>query len=455
MSYVFNPFTGTFDLVNDSGATGANTELSNLTSPTAVNQDLIFNKSANTFIKSKGLTVSDPTGATSDALTIQSGKADNNSQKTGIVTVTSGEADDASGNLVLTTGGASNTSGDVKIETGEIFGLSGLSGSILLSTGKSGYASGGTSGNIVLNTFSPTDPANRGKIQFKNSASDVGYVWTATDIAGSGEWKPAASGGANTALSNLSTTAINADLLFDKTTSALIIGKSLTIADPIGATSPTLTVKSGNASTNNQISGKMTVASGNADSTSGGLDLVTGTSGTVSGDINIKTGDNYNSLTYSGNVLISTGDVGSNPNSTSGNIVLYTSSTPTNPSKRGKIKFQNGSEGTAGYVWTSTDSVGSGAWQAVSAPSNTWNKQKFTLSGTDITNQYIDLAQVAKASSVQFVVFGLVQGEGDDYTVNLTGGAGGKTRLTFAGPLATGGATPLVAGNVLYIQYQY
>ena len=83
-------------------------------------------------------------------------------------------------------------------------------------------------------------------------------------------------------------------------------------------------------------------------------------------------------------------------------------------------------------------------------------KESFTLAGGDITNQYIDLAQVAKASSIRlFVVGGPEQEEGVDYTVSLTGGAGGNTRLSFAGGLATGGASELVATDVVKVAYEY
>jgi hypothetical protein len=82
-------------------------------------------------------------------------------------------------------------------------------------------------------------------------------------------------------------------------------------------------------------------------------------------------------------------------------------------------------------------------------------KESFTLNGTDITNQYIDLAQIAADSSVKVSVSGVVQSETDDFTLNYTGGAGGKTRLTFAGDLATGGAAELIAGDIVKVVYEY
>lgn len=86
-------------------------------------------------------------------------------------------------------------------------------------------------------------------------------------------------------------------------------------------------------------------------------------------------------------------------------------------------------------------------------PNITAVKESLTLNGTDITNQYKDLANVARASTIMLVVNGVVQVEATDYTVNLTGGVGGKTRITFAGDLATAGAAALVSGDIMHFQY--
>lgn len=81
-------------------------------------------------------------------------------------------------------------------------------------------------------------------------------------------------------------------------------------------------------------------------------------------------------------------------------------------------------------------------------------KQMFTLTSTDITNQYIDLTGVAGDMSVDVVIDGGgIQSETADYTVNYTGGTGGKTRLTFAGGLATAGVSALAAGDVFRAKY--
>jgi len=80
-----------------------------------------------------------------------------------------------------------------------------------------------------------------------------------------------------------------------------------------------------------------------------------------------------------------------------------------------------------------------------------------TLSGGDITNQYVDLAETchSAASITLSPVGGPDQEQAVDYTVSLAGGAGGVTRITFAGDLATGGDAALVATDKLIIKYEY
>ena len=72
-----------------------------------------------------------------------------------------------------------------------------------------------------------------------------------------------------------------------------------------------------------------------------------------------------------------------------------------------------------------------------------------TLVSGDTTNGYIDLAVTAtKVLAVDVKGFP-TQWLTDDYTVNLTGGAGGVTRITFAGDMLT-----LVAGDKVKVLYK-
>lgn len=88
-------------------------------------------------------------------------------------------------------------------------------------------------------------------------------------------------------------------------------------------------------------------------------------------------------------------------------------------------------------------------------------EEQFTLSSTDITNQYVDLSHAIYGASASansagvYVVGGVMQQKTVDYTVSLTGGSGGVTRISFAGDLATGGNAALVSGDILVVKYQY
>lgn len=86
-------------------------------------------------------------------------------------------------------------------------------------------------------------------------------------------------------------------------------------------------------------------------------------------------------------------------------------------------------------------------------------EQIITLSATDIANKYVDLAHTAHSSSSISLcpVGGIPQERGADFTVSLTGGAGGVTRLSFVGgDLEPGvGAAALVQNDKLIIRYTY
>lgn len=85
-------------------------------------------------------------------------------------------------------------------------------------------------------------------------------------------------------------------------------------------------------------------------------------------------------------------------------------------------------------------------------------KETITLSSTNITNQYIDLVNVAKIDSIDFLIrSGGTQMEGSsyEYSISYTGGVSGKTRITFLNDIATGGPSALIAGDIIVLKYQY
>lgn len=77
-------------------------------------------------------------------------------------------------------------------------------------------------------------------------------------------------------------------------------------------------------------------------------------------------------------------------------------------------------------------------------------KEKFTLTSTDISNGYVDLSMEAIANSEMVFVGALYFHSTDHYSVSTVGGV---TRLTWTGPVAVGGASELVAGDIVYVRY--
>ena len=79
--------------------------------------------------------------------------------------------------------------------------------------------------------------------------------------------------------------------------------------------------------------------------------------------------------------------------------------------------------------------------------------ENFTLLAGDISNQYVDLANVAQAGSVILLPEdGPMQREGVDFSLSEPGAF---TRITFLGDLASGGAAALVATDTIQIKYTY
>lgn len=161
----------------------------------------------------------------------------------------------------------------------------------------------------------------------------------------------------------------------------------------------------------------------------------------------------------SGDIIISSGDAqvkGTGANASSGDILIETGSKE-GTGTRGSItldalevqcsamQFKNAADPTLAQDLATKAYV-----DAQISAGTTCDKQSITLLAGDISAQYVDLNE-------QFVPESLFVGVGQrvnlyetlDYNLSIVGGV---TRLTFAGPSATGGAEALVEGDILYIQ---
>lgn len=327
-------------------------------------------------------------------------------------------SENASGFIGFTTGGRILSTERVRLTTA----------SLTINKGTNLVLSGATSGALTINaaavttSYAITMPAAQG----------AANTFLKNDGAGNLTWTVTGASGANTFLSNLtSPTAINQDLIFDTGAAA-----NLKTKDDITQTTQNLTISSGSSVGGSSFSsGTVIVSSGPGDTGSGDTVIATGQGGVGnSGALTIVTGDSPGAGGSAGNIIIAPGTGFSG-----------------GPAS---LRFNNVGEGTAGDVWTSVDTSGGGAWRTPA----TNNKELFTLSGTDITNQYVDLAHVAKTNSIDFLVKGggvQIEGASYDYSVSYTGGAGGNTRITFLNDLATGGLSALVAGDIVVAKYEY
>ena len=90
------------------------------------------------------------------------------------------------------------------------------------------------------------------------------------------------------------------------------------------------------------------------------------------------------------------------------------------------------------------------AISALEAASVQFVQEKFVLGAGDITNGYVDLANLAISASINAFVDRLAIHATDDYTLSTVGGV---TRVTFAGSLITVGQEKLSAGDVVRVKY--
>lgn len=251
-------------------------------------------------------------------------------------------------------------------------------------------------------------------------------------------------------------------ILFDNATPAIVQTKD----DPAGTAG--MYIASGKVSSSG--SGEVDIVTGdNSGTGTTGLILINSGAATTgdSGHVNINSGGTTTG--NSGHVQITTGGpvtsgnsgiisltTGDSPDANSGNLVLATG---TAVGTRGHVtvnaayldmsstKIQNLATPTVG-----TDAATKAYVDSVVVAGESRNKENITLSSTDITNQYVDLAHLILANSLDIVVSGLIQTEGTDYTLSTVGGV---TRVTFAGDLATGGNAALVAGDIVHAKYEY
>lgn len=221
-----------------------------------------------------------------------------------------------------------------------------LTGTVAIANGGTGQ----TSSNNALNALLPTQATHSGQFLTTDGTNSS---WSAISAA-------------NTALSNLASTTVNADIRPASNNAvdlgSIGLGWNQIVGKNIYGTT-LLSALDGNTDTaviigTNQTSPSSTNVNGIR---TGNLATPRSLALWSTNDANVDAKATYDVLVETGNKTAGTG------NSGSVRITIGTSSGGT----RGKLVIKDGSEGTSGHVWTSTDTVGSGHWAAASGGANT------------------------------------------------------------------------------------
>lgn len=347
-----------------SWAGAADLSLSNLSNPTSINQDFIFNTNADAFIKTLDTTGDSAipfsmnvsagsaagadtaggtvniisgasTGTSSDIPEAPSGTINISSNtsthgKTGSINIYSGDSsvDRRTGTVTIRsgdrTGAGGFNSGEAFFLTGDAY--AGGSGFIFIRTGAGGGGGAG-SGDAFLATGS-TESALTGSIGIKTgdtnqvaTTADTGSVSITTGSPATGTGLSGAMTLATGVAAGLNTGAVN-----------ISTGTNQGLGD--SANSGNLQVFTGNvdATGASNQSGFLNIFTGNAPGidtqSSGGVSIATGSSGYQSGEVLIRSGDGTEDDTgFSGGVTLATGSVTGTADS--GNIVLSTGTVAT------------------------------------------------------------------------------------------------------------------------------
>lgn len=496
-------------------AAGANTQLSNLVSPVSINQPLLFALgtsgqvgTADSASATSGLLTvksGEGIGYGSGNVSVTSGSTDGFANSGVLELATGGisTAGASSGALAISTGSVFDLpSGQIQITTGAASATGGTSGNLTVATGTSLDAATGNvvvqsgigelSGNVDLRSGDANNSSGNLTVATGNALTNAAVSGQLTLSTGFGLSNSTGDIGINTG-SVLAGVQVSGDIVMQ--TGGVYDG-----------TSGSLNIVTGTAA-NNGTSGPLAIQTGVGTATStvatGGLTIGTG-AGNGSGDLELFTGDSYSLAGPTGDIFLTTGNVN---DATTGTIALTTGDSPGTGSS-GPITLQTGSVVDAlpsGDVLLASGAAPTqalrgniqidgkrltmngqtllqlcslGAAPATPAAGDTYfntvksavryysgavwvdvlpinhQKETMTLSAGDITNQYIDLAHLAAAGSIHFLVRGannpMWEGAAYEYTVSTVGGV---SRLTFLNDIATGGLTALTAGDIVQIVY--
>jgi len=323
------------------GGSGANFALSNLSSPTAINQNLFFATGTSAVLQTK-----DEAAKPQDLL-IQTGMPTVTDTEGGSLSLNTGNVTGVGqgGNLILTTGtSVDGSGGTIGLATGTSTGI-GESGPIAISTGPNSGT--GTSGNMQITTGSAAAAASGG--------IDITTGNAGTSSSTSGAFRVFTGNGFSSGEIDLTT----GQAAIDTATGAM-------------------TFDTGDASGIGQSGGFNVNTGQTADGNSGGLSLLTGqpsgtgTSGAVSiqsgsppnaggsggsGGVTLKSGETGSGGSSSGSVLVTSGG---NSSGSTGSAQLLSGAAGSGGGS-GSVSLASGGGGSSGSISISTGGASSSA----------------------------------------------------------------------------------------------
>lgn len=178
-----------------------------------------------------------------------------------------------------------------------------------------------------------------------------------------------------------------------------------------------------------------------------------------SGGIKLRTGDATAGSYNSGEILIKTG---ASAGGTRGRVKLDGSYIDASSAKISNVASPDASSdaATKGYadaeiLVEKNRAIGvenghNSRITALESASVEFIQEKFVLSASDVSNGYIELANLAIQSSINAYVDRLAIHETDDYTVSVVNG---KTRITFCGDLVDPSPEQVAEGDVIRVKY--
>jgi hypothetical protein len=372
------------------------------------------------------------TAATGD-VQVRTGASSSVNGPSGLLTLKSGDQ----------TGAGTATSGTVTLKSGDVSGGNKTSGVTTISTGTSGS---GNSGSVQVTTGTPGAGFNSGAINLQTGSVSGGTRGNITLngnlVTTASSFEPTANNSFNlgslsaawAGIMGIEHTVINAGSVYSRwqhtstTPSGVSVNTALTGGD-----------------INSSISRSLGIWTSSASSTTQPLYLETGNgtgAGGQSGLLQIKTGNNSNasSPNNTGAINITTGNAAGSVSGNSGAITLQTGTVVAGT--RGKIIMKDGSEGTAGHVWTSTGTAGEGAWAAAGGGGGADTSLSNLASPTTIS-QNLTFGVAAAAVDRTITIATPSSGAGKILTVSggASNGTGSPGKLILAAGLGNGTGT--------------